>query len=414
MDRIQIGKELLQFLKMHGHQAYLVGGTVRDFLLGIEIKDLDVTTSATPEQVMDLFADAIPTGIKYGTVTVKFKDQYIEVTTFRSESNYIDYRRPSVVEYSDSLEDDLSRRDFTINALAMDVEGEIIDLYDGRRALAEHMIKTVGVAEERFREDPLRMLRAIRFVAQLGFQIEKDSWQQLKSNASYVTYVAVERIKNEFDRMLDSPHVEKAIIALYASDLLKWIPKLAETELATYDGDELSKIIGQSDNRITRWYLLLHQLGASDFDFLLDNFCFSKKERRGLKERSAVYKQLKSELSEMALTSCLISYEIESIEEAVKIFYLLAKPKNLNGEKQALTAYWLEKLASLDQQLIVRSVTDLGIDGNVLVEELALEPGIIIGEIMSELFKRVVFQNLSNDKITLIEEAKKIRGELIE
>ncbi len=414
MEKIKIGQELLRFLSRHGHQAYLVGGTVRDFLLGFEIEDLDVATSATPEQVIDLFPDAIPTGIKYGTVTVKFKEQYIEVTTFRSESNYVDYRRPTVVTYSESLEEDLSRRDFTINALAMNIEEGIIDFYDGQTALIERLLKTVGDAEERFREDPLRMLRAIRFIAQLGFQVEKKTWEQLKNSAFYVRYVAVERIKKEFDRMLGSVYVGDAIIALYASGLLNWIPELAQTELPTYDSGYLGRLIEQSDNRITRWYLLLHQLPADDFVYLLDEFCFSKKERQELKERSAAYNELEIELSEQSLTSCLLAYEKESIEEAIKLLYILPRSKNLNASKSEPLTYWLEKLDLIDQNLTVRSVTDLQINGRDLIAELNLEAGIIVGDILDELFYRVIFQGLPNDKSRLLKEAEKIRGEEIE
>lgn len=414
MEKIKIGLNFLRFLNIHGYQAYLVGGTVRDFLLGIRIEDLDVTTVATPEQVIGLFPDAIPTGIKYGTVTVKFEEQYIEVTTFRSESDYMDYRRPSYIKYSSSLEEDLSRRDFTINALAMDYEGEIIDFHKGQKALEDRIIKTVGTAEERFREDPLRMLRAIRFVAQLGFKIEKESWDQLKNTVIYVRYVSVERIKREFDRMLDSVYVEQAIVDLYESGLLKFITKLSLTNLAGFNGKYLSKIIGRSNNRITRWYLLLHQLNANDFNYLVENFCFTKKERKGLNERFAVYNQLKTDFSEKSLTNSLVYYEKESVEEAIKIFYLLVEPKLIDGSKRKNTNYWLEKLAVIDQQMSVRSVKDLKIDGNELIAELELESGSLIGRIINELFQRVVFQGLLNDKNTLLEEAKVIRGELIE
>ncbi len=405
MEKIKIGQEFLQLFNAQGYQAYLVGGTVRDFLLGHAIKDLDVTTSATPKQVVTLFPDAIPTGIKYGTVTVKFKGQYIEVTTFRSESDYLDYRRPSVVKYSESLEEDLSRRDFTINALAMDADGGIFDYHEGRKALTNRIICTVGVPQERFREDPLRMLRAIRFIAQLGFQIEENSWTELKNSAPFLRHVAVERVKMEMDRILDSPYVEEGIEMLFASGLLEWLPRIALTELGTLDGKQLSRLIGQSENIITRWYLLLHLLNADNFTFLLGSLSFSQKERKGIEERAAVYQLLSKDLTTQTLTKCLISYEKESIAEAIKI---------LLGGDQESAVFWLEQLEMIDQQLTVRSVKDLAIDGNQLLSKLKLRPGVMVGKILDELLQRVIFQGLANKKSTLLAEAARIRGELSE
>jgi tRNA nucleotidyltransferase (CCA-adding enzyme) len=405
MEKIKIGQEFLQLFNAQGYQAYLVGGTVRDFLLGHAIKDLDVTTSATPKQVVTLFPDAIPTGIKYGTVTVKFKGQYIEVTTFRSESDYLDYRRPSVVKYSESLEEDLSRRDFTINALAMDADGGIFDYHEGRKALTNRIICTMGVPQERFREDPLRMLRAIRFIAQLGFQIEENSWTELKNSAPFLRHVAVERVKMEMDRILDSPYVEEGIEMLFASGLLEWLPRIALTELGTLDGKQLSRLIGQSENIITRWYLLLHLLNADNFTFLLGSLSFSQKERKGIEERAAVYQLLSKDLTTQTLTKCLISYEKESIAEAIKI---------LLGGDQESAVFWLEQLEMIDQQLTVRSVKDLAIDGNQLLSKLKLRPGVMVGKILDELLQRVIFQGLANKKSTLLAEAARIRGELSE
>lgn len=168
-------KELNQIFITNNFHLYLVGGAVRDYLLNIDNNDYDFTTDATPEEIIAMFPrSTIPTGIKHGTVTVVFKKQMFEITTFRSETDYLDKRHPSKVEFVRDLSTDLERRDFTINALAVDLNtGEIIDQHEGLTDLNYHIIKAIGKAEERFDEDGLRLLRACRFAAKLNFTIEK-------------------------------------------------------------------------------------------------------------------------------------------------------------------------------------------------------------------------------------------------
>ncbi|HET7615418.1 MAG TPA: CCA tRNA nucleotidyltransferase, partial [Bacillales bacterium] len=159
----------------NGYEAYIVGGAVRDHLIGRRVKDIDIATSATPDKVDGLFDKTIPVGVEHGTVVVRFRHQSFEVTTFRKESDYKDHRRPSAVSFVSSLHEDLQRRDFTINAMALSREGELIDPCDGRSDLQRKLIRTVGTAKERFEEDPLRMMRAVRFASELDFRIEAET-----------------------------------------------------------------------------------------------------------------------------------------------------------------------------------------------------------------------------------------------
>lgn len=201
-------RRILSGLEQAGYEAYFVGGCVRDLLLGRPIHDWDITTSARPEQIMAVFAHCIPTGLQHGTVTVCEDGQTYEVTTFRADGDYLDGRHPENVSFVSDLAHDLERRDFTINAMAMDLRGNLTDLWDSRADLEQKTIRCVGDPVRRFEEDALRMLRAIRFSAQLGFTIEPHTVQAMKHCAHLCAHLSAERIRDEVEKTLLSPRPE--------------------------------------------------------------------------------------------------------------------------------------------------------------------------------------------------------------
>lgn len=213
--------EVLALLKERGFRAFLVGGCVRDLLLGKLPKDFDVATSARPEDVQRSFRKVIPTGIQHGTVTVLSRGTHVEVTTFRKEGDYVDGRRPSTVEFHDEVEEDLSRRDFTINAMAFDPVGrELVDPFGGQADLAAHVIRCVGTAMDRFSEDGLRPLRAVRFAAVLGFSLEPATEAAIPRTLAVFRKVANERIREEFSRLLLSERPRLGLSLLQGTGLL--------------------------------------------------------------------------------------------------------------------------------------------------------------------------------------------------
>ena len=195
----------LETLRGAGHAAHPVGGCVRDLLLGRTPGDFDVCTSARPEETLALFDRAVPTGLKHGTVTVLTEDGPVEVTTFRREGGYADGRHPDAVTFDAGLAEDLARRDFTINAMALAPDGEVVDLWGGLADLRAGIVRCVSDPDRRFGEDALRMLRAVRFSAQLGFTIAPDTLAALRRNASRTALVSGERIKAELEKTLLSP-----------------------------------------------------------------------------------------------------------------------------------------------------------------------------------------------------------------
>lgn len=206
-------RHILTTLQSRGCPAYLVGGCVRDMLLGVRPQDWDICTGALPEQVMEIFPGSLPIGIKHGTVTVKVNSRMVEVTTFRRESAYSDHRHPDMVSFVGDLTTDLSRRDFTVNAMALSADGLISDPFGGMEDIQRRLIRCVGAPEKRFGEDALRMLRALRFSAKLGFEIEGQTMAAIEKKAPLGAELAPERVRVELEKLILSPEPEKAFLA---------------------------------------------------------------------------------------------------------------------------------------------------------------------------------------------------------
>lgn len=259
--------EIIHKLEQNGFQAYFVGGAVRDLILQRLIGDVDIATSAKPENVIEIFPKTIDVGAEHGTVIVLLEGTPYEVTTFRFDSEYIDYRRPKEVTFISDLKEDLKRRDFTINAIAMNKHGEILDHFHGREDINRRVIRTVGQAYDRFQEDALRMMRAIRFVSQLSFSLSADTYNAIVENGKLLTNISIERIAIEFMKLLKGQNAEEAMNILFTSKLYQYLPGLLHKEkyLATFPLYNLSFLEKESEY----WTLLLfhiHEMeNASNF-----------------------------------------------------------------------------------------------------------------------------------------------------
>lgn len=220
---------IMMHLEEYGHKTYLVGGGVRDIFNNKNPRDYDVTTSATPEQVIGLFKKVVPTGLKHGTVTVLTRDESVEVTTLRKDGIYKDNRHPEEVIYTTKLKDDVARRDFTINSIAIDLEGNVYDYFNGIKDIENKTIRAVGNPDERFNEDSLRMMRAIRFSAQHDFDIESETEESIRKNNYLLQAVSKERIRDELCKILLSDYPGYGIEMLERCKLLEFvIPELCE------------------------------------------------------------------------------------------------------------------------------------------------------------------------------------------
>ncbi|SDD48281.1 tRNA nucleotidyltransferase (CCA-adding enzyme) [Terribacillus halophilus] len=215
---------VMQQLESRGYEAYLVGGAVRDHLIGKQVGDLDIATSATPNQVMQVFDKVIPIGIEHGTVLVRFEGESFEITTFRTEGAYSDYRHPDSVHFVTDVTADLARRDYTVNAIAMNRNGELVDPFDGRDAIERQELVTVGNAYDRFHEDPLRMMRGVRFVSQLGYKLDDDARNVIKEQRLWLTRIAIERVAIEMEKLCGGNYVKTAAHLLDETGLWEAMP----------------------------------------------------------------------------------------------------------------------------------------------------------------------------------------------
>lgn len=256
---------LLDTLLKHGFAAYVVGGAVRDYLLHRPIHDIDLATSARPEEVMSLFNRTVPTGVQHGTVTVIEHGRGYEVTTFRSESGYDDFRHPNRVQFETSLEKDLMRRDFTINALAMDRAGRIIDLYGGREDMSLRRIRMVGKVEERILEDPLRIMRGIRFVAELGFSLGTAEQSSFSAHARLLEKISIERIDQEMTKLLAGPSVNEAIRLLFQTGCIYALPLLSRAAFPSGSEAVNYSLLKTDAERWTAFLLTLDITDAAPF-----------------------------------------------------------------------------------------------------------------------------------------------------
>ena len=220
---------ILEKIKAAGFEAYFVGGSVRDALLNRPIHDVDIASSSYPEETKQIFERTVDIGIEHGTVLVLENGGEYEVTTFRTEDVYVDYRRPSSVSFVRSLEEDLKRRDFTVNAFALNENAEVIDKFNGLADLDNRVLRAVGKAEERFNEDALRIMRGLRFAASLDFDIEEKTFEAMTSHAFLLEKISIERSFIEFDKLLLAPHWKKGVKALLATKAYQYLPDFQET-----------------------------------------------------------------------------------------------------------------------------------------------------------------------------------------
>ncbi|WP_040951152.1 CCA tRNA nucleotidyltransferase [Gorillibacterium massiliense] len=260
---IKAGTAVLKKLTEAGWEAYFVGGFVRDKHLGLPVQDIDIATSALPDQVMALFPKCIPTGLKHGTVTVRVSGFSFEVTTFRKESEYEAHRRPAQVEFVSDLDEDLRRRDFTMNAMAMDAAGNIFDPFGGRQDIVAGVLRSVGEAEERFSEDALRMMRCVRFASQYQLQVEPATWLALQGQIRLFKHVSMERVRAELSRIVGGLHPFEGLSLLADSRIFRHTKIKLSFPFADWTSKDLPVVLRRLESSSVvslRWLLLAKEM----------------------------------------------------------------------------------------------------------------------------------------------------------
>ncbi|MBP1933410.1 CCA tRNA nucleotidyltransferase [Ammoniphilus resinae] len=386
--------KILQHLEKQGFFAYKVGGYVRDKLLGLPVHDIDIATSARPEQVIGMFPKVIPTGIKHGTVIVVLENQAFEVTTFRVEAEYSDHRRPQIVQFVNRIEEDLGRRDFTINALAMDLRGRIIDPYGGQKDLASGLIRAVGDPKLRFGEDSLRILRAVRFAAQLGFTIEENTWEALYSEGHWLREISVERIHQELVKMIEGPNPILAIKLLSDSSIFPFDDwNHIFQHVLQHPGFSLMK---ERKAPLDRWTFLFAATKVSDVPYFLQQWRFSKGSIKKIAEM--VFLCQMDIKSERQGKKCILKYGTEQMIKAHSIRSMLFPEFTIDKEQ------W----ESWNQQLVIRQPSELRVNARQLIEVFGRESGPWIGQALAHLFEKAALGEVDNHFDNLIIEARKV------
>ena len=423
----------MEKLEDAGFEAYLVGGSLRDILMGREVHDFDITSSAKPEEVMEVFSDfkVIPTGLKHGTVTVLIEDEPLEITTFRSESGYSDGRHPDSVSFAKSVEDDLGRRDFTMNAMACRLNGDIVDLFGGQNDIANKLIRTVGDAKERFSEDGLRILRAIRFAAVLGFEVEAGTKDAIHQMGYMIEKVSEERIVSEFNKIMLSEKPStylreyKDIICIFIPELEACIGFDQKNHHHVYDVFEHTLRV--VDNMPPKLNLRL----AALFHDISKPICFEigsdgEGHFYGHASKSAemaenILRRLKYDNVTITDVCQLVKYHDHQIENSDKIIKRMLRRL---GEKGFFDLLDLKRADNLGQSEEFRyrqdilqelensarrildekacfSIKDMAINGSDLIK-LGMAQGPEIGEVLEMLLDRVISGEIKNDRQELI------------
>lgn len=379
---------VLNKLEQAGFEAYFVGGSVRDILLDQPIHDVDIATSAFPEEIKQLFPKTIDIGIEHGTVLVLAEEEQYEITTFRTESTYQDYRRPDHVEFVRSLEEDLKRRDFTINAFALKEDGQIIDLFDGLADLENQILRAVGDPQERFHEDALRMMRGIRFVSQIGFTLEQETAAAIQANHSLLGKISVERINVEFIKMLLGKERSTGLRTFVEAQCYIYCPGLRDYGEALLRFADLPDEPLQTESQA--WALLIDQLGLQESEI-----------RPFLKEWKCSNQMIREV---QMIVHGLIQRKRQMLEPMV--LYCLGKENALKTEE--LMIYFgetpqLEQVAKRYDQLPITSMRELAIDGKKLLSVSDKKPGKWVSDALQAAERAVVEGNLANEASALFD-----------
>jgi poly(A) polymerase/tRNA nucleotidyltransferase (CCA-adding enzyme) len=426
-------------LKLAGYEAYPVGGCVRDMIAGVEPKDWDITTSARPEKIQELFPDSVYEN-SFGTVAIKTESEdpklkIVEVTTFRIEGKYSDKRHPDEVRFADKIEDDLSRRDFTINAMAYDIDtNEVIDPYGGREDLDAKVVRTVGDPNKRFEEDALRLMRAVRFAAEFGFVIEEYTEQALQENAGLLEMIAKERIRDEFIKIIMTPKAVEGVEELERMGLLQYImPELrdgigvGQNEHHIYSVWEhnikaMGYAVKENYALEIRLAALLHDVGKPKTKYgdgikstfhnhemvgarltarMLDRLHFPKHLAENVIHlvRYHMFYYNVGEVSDAGVRRFLARVGPESIDDLIKV----READRIGSGVPKAVPYKLRHLLFMIEKVKRDPISPkmIKINGEEIMELLDIRPGPKIGKILSVLLEEVIDDPFKNEQVLL-------------
>ncbi len=445
----ELVKKVVKTLEKSGFEGYVVGGAVRDLLSGKKVKDWDFTTNAKPEEIQKLFKDSFYDN-SFGTVGVAEKhlggkgDGVVEITTFRTESSYSDKRRPDKVEWGKSLDEDMTRRDFTINAMALRVKGEneveLIDPFKGQKDLEKRLVRAVGDPDQRFKEDALRMMRAIRIAAQLGFTIEAKTLKAIIKDVKLLEKIAKERVRDEFLKIIASDYSKDGVTLLFTSGLLKYIvPELIETRGVEQAGHHTKDVWNHcldsmancpSPDPIIRMATLLHDVGKPRSKRNRGKgkeITFYNHEVIGARMVKDIARRFKMSKKDLDLLWLLVrwhmfAYDPKMTDKAIRRFIKRVGLENINkmmmlrigdriGGGSKATSWRLRELQQRIGEVLYTpmQIKDLKVSGHDVIRLKKIKGGPKVGKILEKLFDEVMDDSKKNDRKYLLKRIKEIK-----
>ncbi|MDO5374778.1 MAG: CCA tRNA nucleotidyltransferase [Staphylococcus rostri] len=384
---------VMKQLTNHGYEAYFVGGAVRDYLMARPINDIDMTTSATPDEIEALFDHTIPIGKEHGTINVVWQGDNYEITTFRTEGVYIDHRRPSEVYFVRDLYQDVERRDFTINAIAMDAQFNILDHFKGQQDIAAKIIRTVGDPRERFDEDALRILRGLRFKSQLGFTIDATTYDAMVEKTADISHLAIERIMVELEKLLAGNYVSETFSTLQDLHIWDYLPYFKEMTMKRIHITEpvtlpqfLAIVMYQSELHVNT-----KQLKRSN-----DEIRHAQRLLQALEQAPTLTSktELRQFVYDFGDTICRELLDMQALLETNAI----SQPSKLIFNAETVSEIW--------QTLAITHRQQLAIDGKVLMQTFDKKAGPWLKDTLRRAECAVVQQQVTNTEQEIIEWVK--------
>ncbi|WP_086427770.1 CCA tRNA nucleotidyltransferase [Staphylococcus cornubiensis] len=391
-SQFELAKPILERLMQHGYEAYFVGGSVRDFIMNRPIHDVDITTNATPDEIESLFEHTIPVGKEHGTINVVWNGENYEVTTFRAEAEYVDHRRPTEVYFVRDLYQDVERRDFTMNAIAMDIQYERIDHFEGERDIEARIIRTVGDANTRFDEDALRILRGLRFKSQLGFTIEDATFEAMAHRMADLEYLSIERIMNELTLLINGAYVAETFPILHSLQLWRYIPYFKDVDVAAMKLNtplEIESFLA----------ILSYRSNHQAFKPLK----LSNARVRTIQTFVSAIQSVQEINTKVQLQQFVYDF---GIDVALQINELRETLVNNSIDIPTPVIFNASSIQEIWAQLPIQSRQDLAVDGKLLMQAFQLKGGPWIKDVLRQVERAVIERQVNNQTEAIIEWVK--------
>ncbi|HEK6205716.1 TPA: CCA tRNA nucleotidyltransferase [Staphylococcus aureus] len=382
-------RPILEQIQDNGFEAYYVGGSVRDYVMGRNIRDIDITTSATPDEIESIFSHTIPVGKEHGTINVVFNDENYEVTTFRAEEDYVDHRRPSGVTFVRDLYEDLQRRDFTMNAIAMDTAYKLYDYFDGQQDINNRIIRTVGIAEERFQEDALRMIRCLRFQSQLSFDIAMETFEAMRTQMADIKFLSIERIVIELTKLMRGINVEESFNHLKSLKAFNYMPYFEQLDMNQINVTEPIDL-----------ELLIAIVSVKfDINYSLKPLKLSNRQVKDINQYIQIMNALPSIITKEQLKMFVYDYDTNLIKNVMVAADVL-KANDIQGHEPLIVN--LQTIDETLHRLPMHNRKDMMVNGGVLMAHLNAKSGPWLKDVLRQIEIAIVTGKVSNEETEIL------------